>query len=463
MLRSFLYGTGALLLCTGALAQTPAPSTKILPVPKAAKDAGVYHVATGKWTRGATANIGTDVLYDNTCTTGFYIGLSPGETLVESGRLPGPTSPTSLTSLTGTANTYTIDGFQIAYCTFVQGTTSITMSWYNAYSPCSDASVLTPDAAFSISGLPGDLTGSGSCWIVTIDLAGGTGTSLAFTLTADQDTVWDGSDTLDNFGWAFLENSTSTLGNGGPLLAGDPLGITTGTACPWGEGTAWAAVPNSGNPGTGLGSDDVFETDQAGMMAGCWFFGGYFSGNPYADFYIQMLGDAAATPTEPGTAYCNADGVNQQCPCGNNNDGSEGIAGCANNAGNVVNPAGGATLRATGVASISNDTVVLKGANLQFGQPGLYFQANNAINSGNGVPFGDGLRCAGGGVVRLQIRVAGSASSATPGESETTVPIGATATAGATLRYQLWYRNPGVSPCGAGFNFTNGYEITWAP
>ena len=92
-------------------------------------------------------------------------------------------------------------------------------------------------------------------------------------------------------------------------------------------------------------------------------------------------------------------------------------------------------------------------------QPGLYFQGNNAINGGNGTNFGDGLRCAGGGVIRLQVRFASST-----GESETNISISAKGmpAAGDVKRYQLWYRDPVTTPCGAQFNLSNGFEVTWS-
>ncbi len=154
------------------------------------------------------------------------------------------------------------------------------------------------------------------------------------------------------------------------------------------------------------------------------------------------------------TAYCNGDGSGTLCPCGNNNDGSNGISGCANSAG-----AGGATLTASGSPSISAGNLVLSGSTLQPGQAGLYLQGNNATGGGNGTAFGDGLRCAGGGVVRLQIRNSGML-----GASSTTVDVAATGgvTAGDVKRYQLWFRDT-AGPCGSGFNFTNGIEVTWAP
>jgi hypothetical protein len=108
---------------------------------------------------------------------------------------------------------------------------------------------------------------------------------------------------------------------------------------------------------------------------------------------------------------------------------------------------------------VSADSIVFSGSDLPSG-PGLYFQGNNAINGGNGNVFGDGLRCAGGSVKRLQVRFSAG------GTSQTSVSISNAAgnvTAGSLRRYQLWYRDPSVSaPCQSGFNLTNGIEITWS-
>ncbi len=169
---------------------------------------------------------------------------------------------------------------------------------------------------------------------------------------------------------------------------------------------------------------------------------------------LRAVGPNCNTGSGVGTAFCNGDGSGTLCPCGNQNDGSNGVSGCANSAG-----AGGGKLVASGSPSISAADLVLAGSTLQTGQAGLYLQGNNATGGGNGVVFGDGLRCAGGGVVRLQVRNSGMT-----GSSFTTVNIGAIGgvSAGQTKRYQLWFRDT-AGPCGSGFNFTNGLEITWAP
>jgi len=100
----------------------------------------------------------------------------------------------------------------------------------------------------------------------------------------------------------------------------------------------------------------------------------------------------------------------------------------------------------------------LNGEGLVPSQPGLYFQGNNAIASGAGVTFGDGLRCAGGGVVRLQVRFSDSA-----GASSTSIDVASKGgvVPGDTKRYQIWYRDPNTSICGAGFNLSNGFEVSW--
>ena len=106
------------------------------------------------------------------------------------------------------------------------------------------------------------------------------------------------------------------------------------------------------------------------------------------------------------------------------------------------------------------DIFKLEGNSLVAGQPGLYFQGNNAVNGGSGNQFGDGLRCAGGSVIRLQVRSADSA-----GRSETTTNLvqAGGVVGGDIRRYQLWYRDPATSPCGFLFNLTNGVQVVFVP
>jgi len=158
--------------------------------------------------------------------------------------------------------------------------------------------------------------------------------------------------------------------------------------------------------------------------------------------------EVTPAPWTPGIqSYCAGD----SCPCGNTTtDGS----GCAN--GTEV----GALLWGSGSVSVSSADLVLQAQGMIPNQPGLYFQGNNAVNSGAGAFFGDGLRCAGGGVFRLEVRFADSL-----GTSSTSVDIAARGdcAAGDVKRYQVWYRDPATSPCGAQFNLSNGVEITWSP
>ncbi len=167
---------------------------------------------------------------------------------------------------------------------------------------------------------------------------------------------------------------------------------------------------------------------------------------------------AALAQTDPGVGYCFGDvGSGTPCPCGNDNDGSVPGAGCGNG-----QYASGALLTGTGVASLSNDTLVLIGQYTENNQSGLYFQANNDLSPGN--LWGDGLQCAGGGLKRLGVRF--SDASGYSDTSAWATPISVKAgniLAGDTKHYQLWYRNPFMSPCGNQFNASNGYAITWAP
>jgi hypothetical protein len=167
-----------------------------------------------------------------------------------------------------------------------------------------------------------------------------------------------------------------------------------------------------------------------------------------SDSEIAQLFAAPGSTLDGGTSFCEGDGSGTTCPCGNpgNSD-----SGCANSTG------GGASIGTQGVASIVGQSFVLTATGMPANQLGVFFQGNNAINSGLGVPFGDGLRCVGGAAKRLQI-----VNSDNTGAIQTTVDIALKGgvVAGDLHHYQLWYGDPGT-PCGALFNFSNATEITW--
>lgn len=150
-------------------------------------------------------------------------------------------------------------------------------------------------------------------------------------------------------------------------------------------------------------------------------------------------------------SFCAGDGSGSPCPCANFGGTGE---GCANSTG------AGAVLVAAGSASVALDNLSFTGEQFPVNQPGLLFSADNAINGGNGNPFGDGLRCAGGNLKRLGVVTADAAGRMDWG--------GGFAAAGGwisgdTKRFQGWYRDPSFACSGAGFNFTQGIEVTFVP
>ena len=151
----------------------------------------------------------------------------------------------------------------------------------------------------------------------------------------------------------------------------------------------------------------------------------------------------------PGNAYCFGDGSGTPCPCANVGGPGQ---GCANGTGM------GGVLAATGSASVSLSNLSLEVTQCPTGQPGLLFQGVNATGGGLGAVFGDGLRCAGGSVVRLEtVFLDGSGT----GSSSVNVASKGGVASGDTRYYQFWYRDPAGSACGALFNLTNGLELTW--
>lgn len=152
-----------------------------------------------------------------------------------------------------------------------------------------------------------------------------------------------------------------------------------------------------------------------------------------------------------GVPYCFGDGHDAICPC-YNYGGHD--SGCRNSTGY------GARLRSTGSARISVDDLRFTVNQVPAQQPALLFVADNATNGGKGTPFADGLRCAGGNVRRLGVRVSSMNGSAGWGPGLRTVGGWS---AGSMKRFQAWYRDPQGTPCGTGANTSNGVQVSFLP
>ncbi|MCY2961273.1 MAG: hypothetical protein NTY35_14015 [Planctomycetota bacterium] len=165
------------------------------------------------------------------------------------------------------------------------------------------------------------------------------------------------------------------------------------------------------------------------------------------------------TVTDPPPAVipvCLGDGTGTACPCGNT--GMPGH-GCGNSI-----TAAGALLVATGLASVSSDSFLLTGSGMPVSSA-LYFQGTSAFAGGNGQVFGDGLRCAGGVVLRLKTKTNFGGGSQYPGAGDPPISVrGLIPSLGGSRVYQVWYRNSDPTYCTPAFyNLSNGLAATWLP
>ncbi|MFN0244165.1 MAG: hypothetical protein ACKVWV_14845, partial [Planctomycetota bacterium] len=174
MLRSSIYTASVVLL--GATAFGQQDLSHRLRLKSQVKNAGIYHVGTGTWTRAGALkeHLGPTfrTIYNNTCSSPFFGAIYPNETWTDEGRLPtGPSglpvlgagvhnnpntrdgrlSPDKLYdqnqlavatfvgannqcpegpasavgSARGTATSYTIDAFTVGYCSDLPGPLSV--------------------------------------------------------------------------------------------------------------------------------------------------------------------------------------------------------------------------------------------------------------------------------------------------------------------------------------------------
>ncbi len=153
----------------------------------------------------------------------------------------------------------------------------------------------------------------------------------------------------------------------------------------------------------------------------------------------------------PPQLVCTAGTPSAGCPCANFAGGPG--AGCRNST------AQGAIPTWVGSTSVATDDANVFCAGLPPGVPSLLFSGPLLLNGGAGVAFGDGLRCAGGPIQRLGVRLASPGGSASWGPG--LAALGGWGV-GETQIVQVWYRDIG-GPCGTGFNTSSALEADLFP
>jgi hypothetical protein len=165
-----------------------------------------------------------------------------------------------------------------------------------------------------------------------------------------------------------------------------------------------------------------------------------------------------------GISFClpGAGGV-IACPCGNPTSSSG--AGCG---GLGRGSEAGCTLTASGVASLSADTVVFTSRGEGMGSPTLFVEGTSTIPGG--VAFGGGVRCIGGALSKLYAGDASGGTIVRPSVGEVSVhtrsaALGTPISPGETRYYMTYYRYPnGAAQCGnrsVTFNTSQAVAITW--
>ncbi len=152
------------------------------------------------------------------------------------------------------------------------------------------------------------------------------------------------------------------------------------------------------------------------------------------------------------TPFCFGDGTGTACPCGNSGAAGNGCASSVN--------ANGANISVSGNSSLSGDTLLLSGSGMP-DSSALYFQGTNQQAGGAGVVFGDGLRCAGGTVVRLKTVTNVAGASQYPQGGDPSVSVRGLVTTPGTRTYQIWYRNAAAFCTPSTFNLSNGVSVSW--
>jgi hypothetical protein len=216
------------------------------------------------------------------------------------------------------------------------------------------------------------------------------------------------------------------------------------------NGSSWSAVTNSLT---------------AAVVLSLATFDDHSGGGPDLYLGIQSALGVTAPPATPFAAevhgcsqhvvsFCDGGSL---CPCGNSGQPGH---GCDNSA-----ATGGAILVASGTTS--PDTLVLSSASELPSALTIFLQGDHTISP---VPFGDGVRCAGGHLLRLYTKSASSGVATAPTGGDLPVTqrsqaLGDAIAPGSQRYYQAYYRDPSGAfcppPAGSTFNASNGLIVLW--
>lgn len=144
---------------------------------------------------------------------------------------------------------------------------------------------------------------------------------------------------------------------------------------------------------------------------------------------------------------CFGDGNPLTCPCGNlSPQGAE--VGCVNSSGS------GAMLRGVGSTAVAADDLTLVASDVPAGAPGMLVSGQSEV----GIPFKDGVLCAGNPASRIELLIVDASGFAI---TNSALAAAEGLAPGDQCVYQYWFRDPLVGPCGSGSNLTNALRVIW--
>ena len=115
------------------------------------------------------------------------------------------------------------------------------------------------------------------------------------------------------------------------------------------------------------------------------------------------------------------------------------------------------TITHEGSVSITRNAFTLAAFDCVPGQFGLFFFGPSRIQ----LPFGDGFRCVGGAVTRLNPALQIDATGVARYLVDFTSPPASAIVPGGSPSFQFWYRDPAAA--GAGFNLSDGLTVSFCP